>query len=467
MDQNLLNRMLALYQDEIFYLGRAYANDILYPMWLKHFGSDDQGVGGAGEAYHIGVFGKTGSGKSGLAKMMLCGYGRHANMGILVIDPQGEFSQELSGQRVGKQSLPLDTVLKKQGRDIRVFRIHQLQLDDWDTFQELVFSLGFLDELGIPRSSRPNAEKAAEVVRNALDGNFNLDSLGTEEVFDRVLAAIANPDNAQYIYSIQRASTLSQRAERVGKDQRLRSKALDKWVNLSNLFARGPAGQPNSVKQRLDDVVKGLLDGTQGGKSCPVVAVDISEEGNRAGGFWSENLQKRILRKLMKVLVRRASNSLTTGNSANVLVVLDEAHRHVPSGTLERDSESDQLRSLLRNAIRETRKYGLGWMFISQTLGGLDNQILQQLRILAFGFGLAMGNERDRLRDFVGGDKRALELYESFRDPQSFPRKDLQEFPFMAVGPISPLAFSGRPVFFTMFTDMEEFIAKNRSGKNG
>jgi len=73
-----------------------------------------------------------------------------------------------------------------------------------------------------------------------------------------------------------------------------------------------------------------------------------------------------------------------------------------------------------------------------------------------------MGSERDRLRDFVGGDKRALELYESFRDPQSFPRKDLQEFPFMAVGPISPLAFSGRPVFFTMFTDMDEFVSKNR-----
>ncbi len=462
MDQNLLDQMLALYQREIFYLGQAYANDILYPMWLKHFGSSDQGIGGAGEAYHIGVFGKTGSGKSGLAKMMLCGYGRHTNMGILVIDPQGEFSQELSGQRVGKQGLSLDTVLRNQGRDIRVFRIPQLQLDDWDTFQELVFSLGFLEELGIPSRSRANAEKAAEVVRNALDGSVNIDSLGTEQVFDDVLTAIANTDNAQYIYSTQRASTLSQRVERVREDQRLKSKALDKWMNLSNLFARGPAGQPNSAKQRLEDVVKGLLDGAQEGESCPVIAIDLSQQGNQAGGFWSENLQKRILRKLMKVLVRRASDSLTTGKSANVLVVLDEAHRHVPSGILERDSESDQLRSLLRNAIRETRKYGLGWMFISQTLGGLDNQILQQLRILAFGFGLAMGSERDRLRDFVGGDNRALELYESFRDPQSFPRKDLQEFPFMAVGPISPLAFSGRPVFFTMFTDMEEFIAKNR-----
>jgi hypothetical protein len=52
-------------------------------------------------------------------------------------------------------------------------------------------------------------------------------------------------------------------------------------------------------------------------------------------------------------------------------------------------------------------------------MGGIDNEILQQLRILAFGFGLAMGTELDRLRDFAGGDKRSLELYQSFRDPQS------------------------------------------------
>jgi hypothetical protein len=62
---------------------------------------------------------------------------------------------------------------------------------------------------------------------------------------------------------------------------------------------------------------------------------------------------------------------------------------------------------------------------------------------------------------FVAGQKRALELYQSFRDPQSFPRRDLQEFPFMAVGPVSPLAFSGKPLFFTAFNDAAEFLRVN------
>ena len=72
-----------------------------------------------------------------------------------------------------------------------------------------------------------------------------------------------------------------------------------------------------------------------------------------------------------------------------------------------------------------------------------------------------MGTEFDRLRAFVGSDKQALELYQSFRDPQSFPRQDLQEFPFMAIGPVSPLAFSGKPLFFTAFTDPDEFLSAN------
>jgi Helicase HerA, central domain len=459
VDQPLLDDLLSVYRSEIVYLGRAYANDVLYPMWFKHFGS---GPGGAGEAYHLGVFGKTGSGKSGLAKMAMCTYGRHSQMGILVIDPQGEFSLELSGQRIGQQGLPLDEILRAQGREIQVFRISDIQLDDWTTFEEMLQSLRFLEQLGIPIRSADNSRKAAEVIRTALEGSERLDSLGNQQVLVSIMNTVSSQQNAQYIYSQQRAGQLTQQIQRIITDSR-RMEAIfnNYWKPISDLFTGG------GVRKRLYsfDPVRnpGIIDsllGTAGSNSPrPVIVVDLSRQGNHK--FWSEELQRRLLSKILNTLVVHATGSLTSGRSANVLVVLDEAHRHAPSGRLDEDSEAERLRSLLRRAVRETRKYGLGWFFISQTLGGLDGEILQQLRILTFGFGLAMGTEFDRLRDFVGGDKRALELYQSFRDPQSFPRRDLQEFPFMAVGPVSPLAFSGKPLFFTAFTNPAEFRRVN------
>jgi len=459
VDQPLLDNLLSIYRSEIIYLGKAYANDILYPMWFKHFGS---GEGGAGEAYHLGVFGKTGSGKSGLAKMMLCAYGRHPNMGILVIDPQGEFTLELSGRRVGQQNLAVNEIIRSQGRDIHVFHISDIQLDDWTTFEEMLQSLRFLEQLGIPSRSADNSRKAAEVIRNELEGTHRLDSLGTDQILRAALNAVNDQDNATYIYSQQRAKELQQRVQRLLNDAtRLNQILTNSWQPICELFTTGGNRRKlfNYGSQQNPGIIDMLLGTNTGTQARPVVVIDISQQGNQR--FWSEELQRRILAKLLNILISQATSSLSTGQSANVLVLLDEAHRHAPSGRLDEGSEAERLRSLLRRAVRETRKYGIGWFFISQTLGGLDNEILQQLRILAFGFGLAMGSEFDKLRDFVGGDKRALELYQSFRDPQSFPRQDLQEFPFMAVGPVSPLAFSGKPIFFTAFTDPQQFLTKN------
>jgi DNA helicase HerA-like ATPase len=82
----VLNEVLAPYREQIFYLGHVYGSKPKLPLWFKHF---DAGPDGAGEAYHLGIFGKTGSGKSVLAKMILLAYARYPGMALLVIDPQG------------------------------------------------------------------------------------------------------------------------------------------------------------------------------------------------------------------------------------------------------------------------------------------------------------------------------------------------------------------------------------------
>ena len=124
------------------------------------------------------------------------------------------------------------------------------------------------------------------------------------------------------------------------------------------------------------------------------------------------------------------------------------------------DDESRMLRSELKRAVRETRKYGIGWMFISQTMQGLDTEILMQLRSMFFGYGLSFGLEFRRLQELAGGDHEAMNLYRSFRDPQSAMNPESKQFPFMAIGPVSPMPFAGQPMFFSAFNG-SDFTARN------
>ena len=448
VEQPLLDNLLAVYRSELFYLGRAYANDVFYPMWFKHFGS---GSGGAGEAYHIGVFGKTGSGKSGLAKMLLLAYARHPEMGILIIDPQGEFSHELQGHRVGEQGLEVDSVLAGLGRRVQRYSIMDLQLDRWEILEELLLTQDFFrDALGIRVSD--NAQLAAELVTAGLRrSRITLASLSSQDMMRQALIVVR--ENANRIYTgPARAAQLQERIDTIVNDQM--SEIFDRyWQPITSLF------QANPGKRTMFEIIGDLMGAVPSGSSRPIVVVDISERGNQR--LWNEELQRRILARLLDSVVVRASQTLSEEQGANVLVVLDEAHRHAPSGALGTGTQLEVLRNTLRRAVRETRKYGVGWLLISQTIGGIDNEVLQQLRILFFGFGLALGDEFRKLREFAGGDNRAMELYQSFQDPHSAPRRDLREFSFMAVGPVSPLSFSGRPLFFSAFIDPQEFIKVN------
>jgi len=101
-------------------------------------------------------------------------------------------------------------------------------------------------------------------------------------------------------------------------------------------------------------------------------------------------------------------------------------------------------------------------MFISQTLSSLDTEILQQLRIMFFGFGLGLGQEYQALRQLVGSSSSALNLYQLFRDPHSAFDDESRTYSFMTIGPVSPLSFSGTPLFFNAFNNVKDFLAANR-----
>ncbi|MHC1592435.1 MAG: hypothetical protein ACXQS8_10130 [Candidatus Helarchaeales archaeon] len=99
-------------------------------------------------------------------------------------------------------------------------------------------------------------------------------------------------------------------------------------------------------------------------------------------------------------------------------------------------------------------------MFISQSLDSLHPEILKQLRVYFFGYGLAWGSELLALENLIGGNKEAITLYQGFKDPQSS-LGEQKEYPFMCFGPISPLSYSGAPIFFTALNYPDEFFKFN------
>ena len=442
IQQHFLDSVLEFCKDDLFQLGRAYGNDVAFPMWFKHFGSGKHGVG---EAYHIGIFGKTGSGKTGLAKMLIAAYARHPNMGIMVIDPQGEFSLEMSGSPVGNQELNLTGILKNRlNRKVMQLPISRIRLEDWNLLEELLIGSRMFDiELGVRAETQQTA--AVQTLMKQLRSNGRIDQIATKSCAAAALKSLKKQAGKVY-------NTKSSADRLRGKIDELLDSKFDGfydgyWRPVTELFGSG------HDKIGLDEIVQGLVSDHNDRK--PLVVIDLS---NQSGvQRWNETLQHRVISHLADALVSESSKSLGGGSrNANTLVVLDEAHRFVPSGgDFQLNDQARELRTELKRAVRETRKYGVGWMFISQTMQGVDTEILMQLRAMFLGYGLAFGLEFRRLQELAGGDDDSMTLYRSFRDPQSAIDSRSKEFPFMAIGPISPMPFSGKPMFFSAFNGRE------------
>ena len=156
-----------------------------------------------------------------------------------------------------------------------------------------------------------------------------------------------------------------------------------------------------------------------------------------------------------------AENFFKREENLNALVVIDEAHRLAPRDLPRRMMPRERCAVCSSTPPAPPAKYGLGWLFISQTLSSLHTEILQQLRIFFFGFGLALGQEFVSLRQLVGSAGPALDLYQLFRDPHSAFDISDRQYSFMTIGPVSPLSFAGTPLFFNAFNTVDEFLEAN------
>ena len=452
VSDSILDKILEKYLEKLFYLGYSYGAKTKLPMWFKHFG---HGIGGAGEAYHLGIFGATGSGKSTLAQMILMAYSKYSQMGLLILDPVGEFTKNMKedNQNLNNSfNLNFKQILDSTGKELIIKNVRELVLDRWNLFQEILYESPFFNRLTIWKGQ--NRYNARDLIINKLRNKKKiiLSNLAKESSFDFVMQELEKEENQQLIFS--------------GKEQRERlmniiltvdkkELYMDIWKPICTLFEN----RPGAIK------IDNLLSNFYKENNKPMIIIDLSfqDTQNIKLDYWSENIKTLILTRILRGLTDLGEKSWHKNQSLNTLAVLDEAHRFAGKRHENERMQNqyiDELRSRLLDAVRTTRKYGLGWMFISTSLSSIDRDILQQLRITFYGFGLSMGSDLLILRELVA-DNNAIDLYRSFTDPASAFDTKSKRFSFMSRGPVSPLSFAGVPLFFNAFS-AQDFADKNK-----
>ncbi len=460
MNNEVMSALMKNHEKDITFLGKVYGTDVDLPLWFKHFDKTDieNQETGAGDAYHIGVFGKTGSGKTVTAAYMLLGYAKNKNnISILVLDPQKQFYADR--ELLGIESEKLEPRIKKIGMNYEKYEILNdiyLPGDKYELFGDLLSNNGFIKEAFKPLYDEDKVERMKDSIVEYLRGrsndpSFNLSSIPDDkELLLKMLGRFLELKDeeeertrfSKYVYEVfgteNTRTRLQSRIKFISENLDSQASILSKWDNALSLFHKQKNGDDKiSVEEIVDKIV------AQNGN---FIILDIS---GRSGEIENENIQALFVKIIEEKIVEAGARLYTQGQKANCLIVMDEAHRFISSESS--DLRIKELTAEIIGSVRTTRKYGIGYMFISQTLESLDEEILRQMRIFAFGYGLTSGSELRKVSELVNNDS-AIQLYKSFIDPSSN-----NKFPFMFFGPVSPLSFTGSPLFLEVYTDPKKF----------
>ncbi len=455
MDNKVMSELVAHQEDMITRIGRVYGTDVDMPMWFKHFGDGDDG---AGDTHHIGVFGKTGSGKTTTASMMLLGYALSGQMNILVLDPKRQFSLDT-------ELLPSRKKFKEQIENIGM-KYSALDLVQ-DVFlpanprllADLVLTNGFIRlAFGLTTEDKQNALSdriEAYFSGRCRNPRFKLHEQNAREMLQYMLLNFNKKEGKEeisedikYVYSrgnLQKRlkATIDARLSDLREPGDL--DFLHKWEDAFALFAQQKSGGKD--KMSMDDMVDKIVS-SQGGE---LIVLALGRDSHTRE---NENLQALFLQQIERKIAEKGEAMYAESERANCLIVMDEAHRFVAE-----KSPDERVRELTReivDAVRTTRKYGIGHMFITQTLESMNDEILKQMRVFAFGHGLTTGAELRKVKEVVNSEE-SVSLYKSFIDPTG-----VRQFPFMFFGPVSPFSATGSPLFVEIYTEFADFETMNK-----
>ncbi len=424
----------------IFYAGQSPGDGLPVPLTLRHFGRTEEG--GFGEAVMMGIFGQTRSGKSILAAQLLAGFAANTSIGLLILDPQGEFGNDrfaASDHRVDFSVKRLLGALSP-AREARVLSTDAIAMEGAEAFTEILRRRGFFDSLGFKGANkeREASERMAGLLGDLTDANGRKRPIRDMRALDMPLLVKDLARFADVIYASRPGTTPGegQRALDVLSRFQLDEPRLKHiWNETLTAFRTDSGRTPLStlIQQVLHDREVIVLSFTQDNDSHSIPYFLLNE----------------ILTRLRHVIHR----SFQHGHTSNALIILDEAHLFAGEHAADH-GDGARTRTMLAQSVRMTGKYGVGWFFITQTLHDFDKTILRQLQVKIFGQGFKIGADREFVETELG--REGFVRYCSLPDPKRTGR-----YTFMVTGPIVALGSLGTPLVLQSFRSSEELMRVN------
>jgi hypothetical protein len=136
----------------------------------------------------------------------------------------------------------------------------------------------------------------------------------------------------------------------------------------------------------------------------------VSYDSTSNLSYWSESIQFLILKRILDGLSDLGEGNWNGNSFLNALVILDEVLRFA-NREKTNNQNLEEIRMKLLDAVRTTRKFELGWRFLSTSLSSIDREIIQQLRMVFYGFGLYFGSDLTSLKEMVS-DSKSIQLYQ-------------------------------------------------------
>lgn len=437
------------------YLGNFYGtSNVPAPVYIRHFG--DFNDRGSGEAYMGGVFGPSGSGKSVLAASLIALWAHNPQMGVLILDPQSEFSENAFARGTQFDFDFHDILCQASGNrfDPRrdVIRLDQIQLEGVEIFVQILVEKSFFSRLGV---GAQKVSDSSEIVKRFLEGLSESGVWNTTMDWETINSLLvprrqqnnqnqSDPFSALFCQESANSYAASSRASYaqnfINEWNRQTTGLQQIWNETVALFSNaGELGPRYQIRNLLENTV---LNGQIKILDLNPVAINMS---SRFKLYLMDFIFKR-LRQLSHIHYRQ-------NTPGNCLIVLDEAGRYIPQDT----GDDELLRSLckkLTDSVKEMRKMRCGFMFITQTVAEIQKEIYRNLHFRVYGVGLGIGVDADHIRSKEGDE--AFDLYRSLPDPRLS-----GTFSFMVSGVLLALGSSGRPMIIEGFPSGASLLNNN------